>query len=1268
MKGSGRIAALAVLVLAVERAPSVPESVVQRYPLSGGGLQLTVTEHGVELGALTLRYHGDEPAPQQAGGRVALRHGDGVSEWYEPRAAGVEQGFTAERAPHGDLVVEQWVLGQAPVAARADALQLGRVHYGSVRSVDGSGRELRTELTWSAPASGACALPAEQPLLGCVRLRIGAAELAGAKYPVTIDPLLSTASWTADPTDQFNAIFGYDVAGAGDVNGDGFTDVVVGAALWDGQATDEGRAYLYLGGPAGLQAQPAWMTDPTDQIGADFGTVVIGVGDVNKDGYPDVVVTAPLWDGTGTDEGRAYLYLGGPTGLSATAVWTANPTGQTNANFGNRVGAPGDVNGDGYADVVIGAPGFSNQAPGEGRAYLYLGGPSGLQVSPAWIMDPTDQANAQFGVSVAGAGDVNGDGYGDVIIGAWQWDGQAVDEGRVYLYLGNATGLSASPAWTADPTDQTGAQFGVAVGGAGDVDGDGLSDVVIGANRWDGQMVDEGRAWLYLGTSTGLSASPAWVADPTDQNGAWFGNAVAGAGDVNGDGFADVVVGARYWSGVAMREGQVFLYLGGSSGLPATASWSSAPTGQDSAFFGNQVAAAGDVNGDGFADVVIGAYNWSGQVGSEGRAFAYLGSAAGLGPSAWTADPGNQAEDNFAATGCIAGDVNGDGFADLVLGAEGWSGQDAGEGRAFGYLGGPAGPAASASWAQDPTDQVSGHFGAGVGRAGDVNGDGFADVIVGAPGWSGEAAYEGRAYVYLGTASGLSTVPAWTADPTDQVSAQFGAYVAGAGDVNGDGFADVLISAPGWDGQAVNEGRAYLYLGSAQGLQSQPAWTADPTDEVNAPISEVAGAGDVNGDGYADVLISAFQWDGGSVNQGRAYLYLGGPAGLAATPITVDSPDPGSNYFGGWLGAAGDVNGDGYGDFLVSANQWNGEGRVYLYWGGPSGIGPMMVWTANPTGQAGAAFGSLGTVGDVNGDGLDDLVVGAWAWSGQATREGRAYLFLGARGGAVSTLPAWTADPTDQDDAFFGTLISGGDINGDGFADLLVGAYRYSNDAQFEGRAYVYPGGDGAWGLDRGMRQLPLDGGAPIGVGNGVAGAGVTLRARVSGDLPVAGPLRMEAEVKPMGEPFDGGGTVLSAPARAGSIAEVGVAGLQLHKAYRWRARTVYPFELGASRWVAFGGNLESEPDFRIVPPVDAGSPDSGMLDAGALDAGTLDGGSPDGGVRDGGSAPGVYPVSCGCSESGAFPGLVGLFVLSRLLRRRGRSVRYSCAPCISRT
>ncbi|MEN3047131.1 MAG: integrin alpha, partial [Candidatus Hydrothermales bacterium] len=123
--------------------------------------------------------------------------------------------------------------------------------------------------------------------------------------------------------------------------------------------------------------------------------------------------------------------------LSQTPNWTADPTNQADARFGFSVSTAGDVNGDGYMDVIIGAPLFDNQATNEGRAYVYHGSSGGLSQAPNWTADPTNQEDALFGYSVSTAGDVNGDGYSDVIIGAHWFDNQATSEGRAYVYLGS---------------------------------------------------------------------------------------------------------------------------------------------------------------------------------------------------------------------------------------------------------------------------------------------------------------------------------------------------------------------------------------------------------------------------------------------------------------------------------------------------------------------------------------------------------------------------------------------------------------------------------------------------------------------------------------------------------------------------------------------------------------------------------------------------------------------------------------------------------------
>ena len=116
-------------------------------------------------------------------------------------------------------------------------------------------------------------------------------------------------------------------------------------------------------------------------------------------------------------------------------------------------------------------------------------------------------------MSVASAGDVNGDGYGDVIVGAFEHDNGQTNEGRAYVYLGSAAGLGTVPAWTAE-SDRSGARFGISVATAGDVNADGYSDVIVGAHRYSQGQLGEGRTFLYLGSATGPAATPAWTAEP----------------------------------------------------------------------------------------------------------------------------------------------------------------------------------------------------------------------------------------------------------------------------------------------------------------------------------------------------------------------------------------------------------------------------------------------------------------------------------------------------------------------------------------------------------------------------------------------------------------------------------------------------------------------------------------------------------------------------------------------------------------------------------
>ena len=318
--------------------------------------------------------------------------------------------------------------------------------------------------------------------------------------------------------------------------------------------------------------------------------------------------------------------------LATSPNWTAESDqagAQSGVGLGYSVGTAGDVNGDDYADVIVGAPIYDNGQAYEGRAFVFHGSASGLSPTPNWTAE-SDKAQAWFGYSVGTAGDVNGDGFTDVIVGAPHYDnGQFnTEEGRAYVFHGSASGLSPTPNWT-DLGDQLGTNFGSAVGTAGDVNGDGFADVIIGASLYSNSQQDEGRAFVYHGSASGLSPTPKWTAE-SDEIYARFGESVGTAGDVNGDGFADVIVGALHYDNDQAGEGRAFVFHGSASGLSPTPSWT-AESDQGWAQFGSSVATAGDVNGDGFADVIIGAPAYDNGQTDEGRVFVYHGSGSAAG-------------------------------------------------------------------------------------------------------------------------------------------------------------------------------------------------------------------------------------------------------------------------------------------------------------------------------------------------------------------------------------------------------------------------------------------------------------------------------------------------------------------------------------------------------------------------------------------------------------------------------------------------------------
>jgi len=415
------------------------------------------------------------------------------------------------------------------------------------------------------------------------------------------------------------------VTSAGDVNGDGYDDLLIGSSMNSDGGYRSGQTYLIFGRAGG------WMKD-ADLSSADAsffgenaednsGSGVSGVGDVNGDGYDDILIGAFHNNEGGDNAGQSYLIFGKPSGWSMdTSLSSADASfiGEESGDYsGSCLSGAGDVNGDGYDDILIGVDSNDEYGSYTGQTYLIFGKPTGwskdTDLSSADASFVGEDGSDHCGYSVSGASDVNGDGYDDILITSI-WD-------KVYLIFGKPTGWSMDTPMSNANAD---ASFmgedsqdycGASVSGAGDVNGDGYDDILIGAPYNDDGGENTGQAYLVFGKATGwtfdtdLSAVDAsFQGENVNDNSSI---PVSGAGDVNGDGYDDILIGAYGNDEGGDLAGQTYLILGKSFGWGMDTNLSNADAsfiGEESGdCSGSRLSGAGDVNGDGNHDIIIGA-------------------------------------------------------------------------------------------------------------------------------------------------------------------------------------------------------------------------------------------------------------------------------------------------------------------------------------------------------------------------------------------------------------------------------------------------------------------------------------------------------------------------------------------------------------------------------------------------------------------------------------------------------------------------------------
>jgi hypothetical protein len=466
---------------------------------------------------------------------------------------------------------------------------------------------------------------------------------------------------------------GFSVSNAGDVNGDGIDDFIIGAQYADPPGSNRGNSYVVFGRTGTVNPILALSSlDGTNGFrltgvtnGDRAGQSVHAAGDVNGDGYDDIIIGAFPSDAAGTNTGTSYVVfghagafaasiaLGSLDGTSGFAI-----TGAANNDYsGFAVSSAGDVNNDGYDDVIIGAFGASPSGNSlAGSAYVVFGhsgafastlslasldGTNGFRIDGVVSYD-------QAGRAVSSAGDVNGDGFADLLVGAYRADPNGYSSGAAYVVFGKASGFAASLSVSSlDGTNgfaMTGAAAqdytGFAIDSAGDINGDGYDDMIVGAKFADTNGNSNGVTYVVFGHGGAFTASLALSSlDGTNGfridgalQGDYSARSVAGVGDINGDGYDDILVGSHGSDANGDRSGSAFVLFGKSSwnatfhfGLLTAADGVRFNGVNVQDFTGYSVSGAGDINGDGVADILIGAYRADNTAYSAGSTYIVYG-------------------------------------------------------------------------------------------------------------------------------------------------------------------------------------------------------------------------------------------------------------------------------------------------------------------------------------------------------------------------------------------------------------------------------------------------------------------------------------------------------------------------------------------------------------------------------------------------------------------------------------------------------------------
>ena len=967
---------------------------------------------------------------------------------------------------------------------------------------------------------------------------------------------------------------GGSVSNAGDVNGDGFDDLIIGARHADSNGSDSGASYVVFGNSSGFD-ETFDLSDLNGNNGFrlagaeendESGISVSTAGDLNGDGLSDLIVGAYYSDAGGNNAGSSYVVFGKISGFDAEIRLTDLDENDgfridgaaIEDHLGFSVNHAGDVNGDGFDDLILGARYADFNGDKSGSSYIVFGKASGfertfdvssLNGSNGFRLDGV-ATDDRTGRSVSAAGDMNGDGFDDVIVGASLADQQGRSSGSSYVIFGKPSGFSAALALSSLDGhtgfrldgEMPGDQSGFSVSNAGDINGDGFADVIIGARSADPYGDKSGVSYIVFGKASGFDASidlssldgSTGFRVGGEAAGDQLGWSVSSAGDFNGDGLSDLIVGARWADSSNLDAGASYVLFGRSSGFNSTFDVSGinginglriegVKSGDG---LGKSVSGAGDINGDGFSDLIIGASGADSNGRNSGSSYVLFGGNF----STIVNYLGTQDVDNFTGNSTAERFVAGNGNDIMVSGGgedvfHGGAGDDSvkvstldfqlidgGSGNdTLDFIGN--GLNLNLESLRNKTNSIETINIAGNGNNKltltamdllNVSDDSNTLIVEGnagdrvfglSEGWT-DGGIDNEYHQYMqGAATLLVNADVTTDFPVQGIFNLFSldgnngfridgaiegdglTFVSDAGDVNGDGLDDVILIVQDTNPFVGPPGACYVVFGNATGFGATfdvadlDGKNGFRLDGIAAAVKQwatrpVSAAGDVNGDGFDDVIVGDSIADpNGTDAAGSSYVVFGKASGFSS--VQDLSSLNGNNGFrldgvsssdrsGRSVSNAGDVNGDGFDDLIVGASgvEYSGKftGASYIVFGKASGFEAALNFSNldgnNGFSLIGAVLGnhnlsgySVSTAGDINGDGFDDLIIGARNADPNGNKSAGYVLFGKASGfNARFNLSGLNGNNGFRIDgvSYVGSVSSAGDLNGDGFDDLAI--------------------------------------------------------------------------------------------------------------------------------------------------------------------------------------------------------------------------------------